>query len=194
MAKEVANKVENLVIYADGTFKLSGVIAAYPTLLRPKAIMDNPTPKYSVSILIPKETHAEAIAELRRFIKKACDDKKFGKLASDKVCLRDGEDLNSEAYEPYWRLNLSANESHAPVLRIHGERKDRSEDSDELEEVCVMGAKVQVLGSLYMQDNQYGKRANGNLIAVNFTGGSVTLELGAGAADDDDVWDVDDDL
>lgn len=195
MAKEIAKKVGKLTIYADGTFKVSDVVLAYPTLLRAKPVMDNPQPKFSLSALLPKETHADEIKALREFIQKACVEKKLGKLPSDKICLRDGDDLGKEVYEPFWRLNLSANETHPPVLRINGEKKTRSDDADELEEVCKSGNVAQVLCSLYLQDNQYGKRANCNIIAVNFSDEHVDIVLGGGVEDDDDIWgDEDEDL
>ena len=194
MAKEIAKKVGKLTIYADGTFKVGGVVLAYPTLLRAKPVMDNPQPKFTVAALLPKDTHDAEIKALREFIQKACTEKKLGKLPSDKICLRDGDDLGKEAYEPYWRLNMGANETHPPVLRINGEKKNRGDDADELEEVAKTGNVAQVLGSLYLQDNQYGKRANCNLIAVNFSDDFVEIALGGGAEDDDDIWEDDEDL
>lgn len=190
----VVKKEGGFTLYEDGRFKLSGVVLAYPTLIKPKQILDNPQPKYSVSILLDKKKHKDEIEALKEHIKKACVERKLGKLPSDKVCLRDGEDLGSEAYEPYYRLTASANEGYAPVLRILGEKKDRREDADEIEEVCVSGAKASVLCSLYLQDNQYGKRANANIIAVNFLDEKIDIEIGGGVGDDDDMWDDDDDL
>lgn len=191
MSKEIAKKVGKLIIYADGSFKIGGVILAYPTLLRAKPIMDNPTPKFTVGALLSKDTHGGEIQALRDFIQKVCADKKLGKLSSDKVCLRDGEDLGTEALESFWRLNMSANENYPPVLRINGEKKTRGDDSDELEEVCKSGNVAQVLGNLYLQDNQYGKRANCNLIAVNFSDKFVDIALGGGTVDDDGIWEDD---
>ena len=190
----IVKKVGGFTLYDDGRFKLTGVVLAYPTLIKPKAILENPKPKYSVSILLDKEKHKDEIDALKDHIKKACTDRKIGKLPSDKVCLRDGEDLGNEAYEPYYRLTASANDGYAPVLRILGEKKDRREDAEELEEVCVSGAKASVLCSLYLQDNQYGKRANANIVAVNFLDETVAIELGGGAGDDDEMWEDDDDL
>ena len=51
MAKEIAKKVGKLTIYADGTFKVGGVVLAYPTLLRAKPVMDNPQPKFTVAAM-----------------------------------------------------------------------------------------------------------------------------------------------
>lgn len=194
MAKQVEKKVGKLTIYTDGTFKVGGVVLAYPNVLRAKPIMDNPQPKFTVAALLSKDTHSDEIKALREFIQKSCTEKKLGKLPSDKVCLRNGDDLGIEAYEPYWRLNMSSNENYPPVLRINGEKKNRSDDSEELEEVCKSGNVGQVLGSLYLQDNQYGKRANCNLIAVNFSDEFVEITLGGGVEDDDDIWEDDDDL
>lgn len=204
MAKKTIKQLKNLTIYDDDgrkSFKLSGVVLAYPTVIEPKvsriAEAGSP-PKYSVAVLLPKETLAEEIKALRDFIlAEVKEHMKGAKLPSDKLCLRDGSDLGSEGYEPYWRLNLSANKDWPPSLRYRGQRLDREDvdDAGLLSELAVTGAHAQILGSLYLQDNQYGKRANGNLVAVNFVDGHTPLNLGSGAVtDDDDVWDDEDDL
>lgn len=202
MAKKPIKQLKNLTIYDDDgrkSFKLSGVVLAYPTVIEPKvsriAEAGSP-PKYSVAVLLPKDTLAEEIKALRDFIlAEVKEHMKGAKLPSDKLCLRDGNDLGSEGYEPYWRLNLSANKDWPPSLRYRGQRLDREDldDAGQLAELAVTGAHAQILGSLYLQDNQYGKRANGNLVAVNFVDGHTSLNLGTGAiTDDDDVWDDDD--
>lgn len=202
MAKKTIKQLKNLTIYDDDgrkSFKLSGVVLAYPTVIEPKvsriAEAGSP-PKYSVAVLLPKETLAEEIKALRDFIlAEVKEHMKGAKLPSDKLCLRDGSDLGSEGYEPYWRLNLSANKDWPPSLRYRGQRLDREDvdDAGQLAELAVTGTHAQILGSLYLQDNQYGKRANGNLVAVNFVDGHTPLNLGSGAiTDDDDVWDDDD--
>lgn len=204
MAKKTIKQLKNLTIYDDDgrkSFKLSGVVLAYPTVIEPKVSRiaeAGSQPKYSVAVLLPKETLAEEIKALRDFIlAEVKEHMKGAKLPSDKLCLRDGSDLGSEGYEPYWRLNLSANKDWPPSLRYRGQRLDREDvdDAGHLSELAVTGAHAQILGSLYLQDNQYGKRANGNLVAANFVDGHTPLNLGSGAiTDDDDVWDDEDDL
>lgn len=194
MAKEIDKKVGNLTIYSDGTFKLNGVVAAFPNVIVAKPVLDNPDPKFTVSILMDSDKFAEEIKALDEHIKKIATEKKLWPIASDKRCLRNGSDIGNEAYEGWHRLNMGANPNYPPVLRINGEKKSREEDRDELDEVVKHGAVVQVLGSIYTISNNYGKRASCNLVAINFTGKTVELSLGGGASDDDDVWSDDDDL
>lgn len=205
MSKQIIKQLKNLTIYDDDgrkSFKLGGVVLAYPTVIDPKVSRiaePGSPPKYSVAVLLPKATLAEEIKALRDFIlAEVKEHMKGAKLPSDKLCLRDGSDLGGEGYEPYWRLNLSANRDWPPSLRYRGQRLDREDEDDasHLEELAVTGAHAQIMGSLYLQDNQYGKRANGNLVAVNFLDGYTQLSLGTGAVsdDDDDVWDDGDDL
>jgi hypothetical protein len=148
-------------------------------------------------LILDKEENADAIAEIKAEINRIA--KEFPKIGAvalkkeDKRCLRDSD---REEYGD--AMVLSAN-NKGKILVLD---KSRQETTDEnlIYSGCRVNAKVEIWG----QDNDFGKRINSKLIAVQFAkddkafdGSHVSAEVAADGfeeLDADGFEELDDDM
>ncbi len=79
-----------------------------------------------------------------------------------KTCLVDGEEKDNEAYHEY--ITISASEKMRPaIVNRDGVTPVYEEDG-----TVYSGCYVNVILTLWAQDNQYGKRINANLRAIQY--------------------------
>lgn len=184
-ARTIVKKVENAILYSDGTIRIDGVRASFPHLDAPYS-KDGDKGKYGITGMLPKATHEAA----RNLVKKFIDDMMATnktKVASDKLFLKDGDDTAKEENEGMWLV--SANESRAPAVR---NRKGVKLDTDEISEMFYGGCWVNILIRPWYQDGQkvgkgFGKRINAGLVGVQFVRDDEPF--GEGRISDEDVWD-----
>lgn len=164
---------------------------SYLNVFKPKAITEGQDPKYSVSLLIPKEDKA-TLRKIRDAIeaeKKAGAAEKWkGKVPANlKTPLRDGDVERADEHPEYEGMYfLNASSSKKPILL--DETKEEILDQTELYSGCWGRANV----------NFYCFDVNGNRgIAVGLNalqkkrddeplGGMITVESAAADFDDDD--------
>ncbi|RZT02926.1 DUF2815 family protein [Cuneatibacter caecimuris] len=164
---------------------------SYLNVFKPKAITEGQDPKYSVSLLIPKEDKA-TLRKIRDAIeaeKKAGAAEKWkGKVPANlKTPLRDGDVERADEHPEYEGMYfLNASSSEKPILL--DETKEEVLDQTELYSGCWGRANV----------NFYCFDVNGNRgIAVGLNalqkkrddeplGGMITVESAAADFDDDD--------
>lgn len=187
--RTVLKKVENAVLYSDGTIRIDGVRASYPHLAEPFS-KDGEKGKYGITGIMPKETHRAAAKLVKSAIEEMMAANKT-KVATDKWYFKDGDNTDKEEYEGAWIV--SANESRAPAVRSRGGGKMTKE---EVEEAFYGGCWVNILIRPWYQDGQkvgkgYGKRINAGLVAVQFVRDDESF--GDGRIDDEGVWDEDGD-
>lgn len=180
--REIVTKVENAVLYSDGTILIKNVRASYAHLHTPQVgTNDDGTPskpQYSVVGLLPKQTHKAAVQLLTKRRDEILAEKKM-KIAKDKFCVKDGDDSDKEEYAGHW--TLSARETKKPALR----HKNKSKIEDKDGEVLYSGCFINMLVRLWPQDNKFGKRVNAGLSAVQFFKDGEPF--GEGRLSDDDL-------
>lgn len=147
--------------------------------------------KPGTKLILDPEIHAEAIAAIKNEIAKITNEElKGAKLPSDKYCLRNGDDLSRPEYEGMFVLSTSSTDR--PKL-IGRNKQILNPEDNEVYSGCYANAKV----SLWAQDNQYGRRINCNLIAIQFAKDGEALSgrhvSDAQAAEGFDSLDGDDD-
>lgn len=193
----VAKKVKNAILYTNGCVKLENVRFSFPHIAEPKAGESEdgkPTKaKFGVVSMLPKATHKEAKELLKEAILKLLASNQNAKVALDKWCLRNGDDMDREEYMGHFIV--SAREERRPSVR--NKRGEPVVEKDEIADMFYGGCWGSVLIRPWYQDGQkvgkgYGKRVNAGLVGVQFVRSGDPF--GEGRIDDTDAWDsVDDD-
>lgn len=164
--------------------KLKSVRLSYPALFEPKAGPEGGDPKYSASLLMDKDNNTPEIATMRGAILAVAkaqwgEDKvkwndtgtglklllSTGKVALVKVCLRDGEEKGGTAgYENVMFFSAS---SKLPVPMVD---KNPAIALTAATGKPYAGCYVNASVRLWAQDNNFGKRVNAQLQAIQFAG------------------------
>lgn len=193
MAREIAKRVKNAILYTDGCIRIDNVRASYPHLDKAWAKNDKDKKKYSITGLAPKETHEEAKKLLVEEINKLLTSSKIGKLASEHKFVRNGDDSGKDENEGHWIIKASENEGRRPTVR---DQKGRLVEIEDIAELIYPGCFVNILLRPWAQNNEHGKKINANLIGVQFA--KKGERFGEAPIDDEDAWDEvesdDDDL
>ena len=139
--------------------KLKNVRLSFPSLFR-KAVFNGDETKYEATFLINKSDPIvkEIQSEINRLIK---EDLKGSKLAEDRICFKDGDDIEYEGYKGCYSIK-AANKKRPMV--IDRDRTPLSEDDNRIYAGCYVNAIIE----LWVQNNAYGKRINANLHGVQF--------------------------
>ena len=158
--------------------KLHNVRLSFPSLFR-KAVFGGDETKYEGTFLLDKKTHAEVIKKIEAGIKAINADKHKGKtLASDKVCLKDGDTIDYDGYAG--NMSIKASSTKRPMV-IGTDRSPLTEDDGKPYAGCYVNAIVELWG----QKNQFGERVNANLLAVQFAKDGEPFGDGVTASVDD---------
>lgn len=168
--------------------KLQNVRLSFPSLFR-KAVFNGEETKYEATLLIDKETQDELYQKLKSGIaEKIKTDLKGAKLPADKLCLKDGDEIDYDGYAGHWSVKASNNKR--PMV-IDKDKTPLTQDDDRI----YAGCYVNVILELWAMDNQWGKRINANLLGVQFAkdGQPFADGVSASADDFDLVTDLDDD-
>jgi len=128
---------------------------------------DSGQKSYSINALISKTTEAgkDLYDKVQDLIDDAMD-AEWGsnkpRLKPDKFCLKDGDDEEYEGYKDHWYI--SARSSTRPkVIDADGKTPLAEEDGRPYS-----GSVCNVWIRIWVQDNEYGKRVNASLEAVQF--------------------------
>ena len=144
---------------------------SFPQIWRPKSFAATQPgqapsePKFSASVLIDKATGAAKIAEIRAAMKAVAEEKwGVGKVPKNvKYCLHDGDEKSDmDGYGPSVMYVSSSSAKKIPVVD-----KDLT-PLDESSGKPYAGCTALLLVNLWAQDNQFGKRINAGLRAVQF--------------------------
>jgi hypothetical protein len=168
--------------------KLSNVRLSFPSLFR-KAVFSGEETKYEGTFHIDKATQADKIAEIDAAIKAMVKDGlKGAKLPADKICLRDGDDVEYAGYAGH--MSIKASSSKRPMV-LDRDRSPLTEDDNRL----YAGSYVNAIIELWVQNNQWGKRINANLLGVQFyKDGEPFVDGESATADDFEAFDSDEDF
>lgn len=168
--------------------KLQNVRLSFPSLFR-KAVFQGEETKYEATMLISKENQDELYQKLKAGIaEKIKTDLKGTKLPADKLCLKDGDEIEYDGYAGHWSIKASNNKR--PMV-IDKDKSPLTQDDDRIYAGCYVNAIIE----LWAQNNGFGKRINANLLGVQFAkdGQPFADGVSASADDFDLVTDLDDD-
>lgn len=166
--------------------KLQNVRLSFPSLFR-KAVFSGEETKFEATFLLNKEDHADKIAEIDAAIKALIKENlKGANLKEDKICLKDGDDIDYAGYAGH--MSIKASNIKRPMV-LDRDRTPLSEDDNRLYAGCYVNAVIE----LWAQNNQWGKRINANLLGVQFFKDGEPFADGVSvSADDFEVFGDDD--
>lgn len=161
--------------------KLNNVRLSFPSLFQRAVFNGQPTDndKFEATFLIDKESQAELIEKIKSAIAtKIKDDLKGAKIASDKICLKDGDTVEYDGYQGHY--SIKAANRKRPLI-IDADKSPLTEDDNRLYAGCYVNAIIE----LWSQNNSYGKRINANLLGVQFAKDGEPFGDGVNASVDD---------
>jgi len=157
---------------------LKNVRLSFPSIFK-RETFQGEEGKFAATFLINKETHADVIEEIENAIKeKIKTDLKGAKLPADKICLKDGEDIEYAGYKGHYSIKASNNKR---PLVIDRDKTPLTEDDNKLYAGCYVNAIIE----LWTQSNSWGKRINANLLGVQFYADGEPFSDGVNASSDD---------
>jgi len=146
--------------------KLPQVRLSFPAIFTAEAFNEGQDAKYSCAYILDPSTDigAKTIKTLEAAIH-AVAEAKWGKNKipkSMKPCLNDGNDKDYNGYEDMMFITASNKTKPQVVIKKDGVNVEAT--PDEVYAGCYVNATI----TLWAQDNQYGKRVNANLRAIQF--------------------------
>jgi hypothetical protein len=182
--------------------KLTNVRLSFPELRKPKAFQEGQPAKYQATfILDPSDKEGAAqIKMLQKEIKNLLTQKYGNDIPKGfKLCLKDNakEEKAYAGYDGMWFI--TTNNETRPGLAGRDPRVPLPEDCHDT--MFYPGAYVNGTLTLWLQDNQWGKRVNANLRGVQYVrdgerfGGAAPVEAESefdviDGLDDDDSGDL----
>lgn len=171
--------------------KLEKVRLSFPSLFRERKFAPTDAKgSYSATFILDKKSNAQGIADVKRAIETLVREVFKGKHpGAQKVALRDGSEKADTAGYGDGVMFVNARTDKRPQV-VARDLSPLTEEDDK----CLAGDYVNATIELWAQDNQYGKRINAKLRAVQFV--KTGERFGEGAvvinkefvplADDDD--------
>jgi len=122
-----------------------------------------------ITLVLEAKKHADKIAEVKAAINATINNnpklkkaKENEKLGPDRLCLRKATDDQTKYLEG--NIILKAGNPRPPLVLFPDGKTTMHEDNNAIYSGCYVNAKIEIWG----QDNNYGKRINAKLIAVQF--------------------------
>lgn len=156
---------------------------SFPSLFQ-KASFDGKEGKYEATLLFPK-TDTKTYDAIMAAIEECKKENKL-KVASDKLFIKDGDDIEYDGYAGMWAVKASNNKRPTTINR------DRT-PLVEADEVLYAGCYVNAIVEPWGQNNKFGKRVNANLLGIQFVKDGESFGDGGTSASVDDFEDIDDD-
>jgi hypothetical protein len=152
--------------------KVTEARLSFPDIWRPKAIKSGKgepgEPKYSCHFLLDKKEHADQIKSLKQAIF-ALAKEKWGEKTKEMitkgkvtVCLHEGSDKDYDGYSEE-NMFLSASSGKRPTI-VDRDKTALAEDDRRPYGGCYVNGIVR----LWVQDNNFGKRVNAELLGIQF--------------------------
>tara|TARA_R110000803_G_scaffold116981_1_gene185534 strand:+ start:5742 stop:6278 length:537 start_codon:yes stop_codon:yes gene_type:complete len=138
--------------------QLKNVRLSFPSIFK-KAVFKGVEGKFEATLLLDK-ADKKTKKKLDEVIEAAIKEAKV-KVPSDKRCIKDGDDAEYDGYEGMW--SVKASNSKRPTL-INRDKGQIVEEDDVLYAGCYVNAIIDI----WIQNNEFGKRANANLYGLQF--------------------------
>lgn len=141
--------------------KMQAVRLSFPSLFNTAKFGGEDTGKYEATFVLDKVEHAEVIAGIKAQIDRLMKEELKSKVPSDKLCLKDGDEMGRPEFEGKYTIKASTKKRPLVINR------DKSPIT-ESDNVIYAGCYVNAIVSLWAQNNNYGKRINAQLDGVQF--------------------------
>lgn len=141
--------------------QLKAVRLSFPSLFQMGSFGGDSTGKYEATFVLDKKEHAAVIAQIEAESARMQKEDLKAKISSDKICLKDGDDLGRPEFEG--KMTIKASTKKRPLV-IDRDKTPITEEDNKVYAGCYVNAIV----SLWSQNNQYGKRINAQLDGVQF--------------------------
>lgn len=142
-------------------FKIASARLSFPALFQTAKFGGEDTGKYECTLILDKVQHAEVIKAMGAAIANMMKDELKGKIPSEKIALKDGDE--SDRPEFAGKMTLKVSSKRRPLVI----NRDKSPIT-EADNVVYAGCYVNAIVSLWAQNNQWGKRINGSLEGIQF--------------------------
>ena len=170
--------------------KIQAARLSFPNLFNTAKFGGEDTGKYEATFVLDKVEHAETIASIKAQIERLMKEELKSKVPSDKLCLKDGDEMGRPEFEGKYTIKASTKKRPLVINR------DKSPIT-ESDNVIYAGAYVNAIVSLWAQNNTWGRRINAQLDGVQFCrdgepfgdGGVSVNEFDAFGGDADDDFD-----
>lgn len=163
--------------------KLANVRLSFPSLFNTAKFGGEDTGKYEATFVLDKVEHAETIAQLKKHIETLMKTELKAKIPSDKICLKDGDEMGRPEFEGKYTIKASAKRRPLVINR------DKSPIT-ESDNVIYAGAYVHAIISLWAQNNSWGRRINAQLDGVQFYADGEPFGDGGISVDEFDAFDA----
>ena len=170
-------------------FKLNNVQINFPSLYEHAIFPGNTTGKYECTVLIKKGSENEKI--IRNELLN--DPTKPSQIKTPLALLKDGDDHrdNKNDYEYYkGHFYFKLSNKNRPVTVDQGGNPIAAADGDHPSGRFYSGCVVNLIGSIWWQNNDFGKHARANLLGVQLV--DANTEPFMGASEKVEVSDFDD--
>ena len=157
---------------------------SFPSLFQQAVFGGEATGKYEATFILDKAEHAETIKSIKAVITEMQKDVLKGKLAADKICLKDGDE--QERPEFAGKMTIKTSTKKRPLV-IARDKSPIVEDDN----IVYAGCYVNAIFSLWPQNNNYGKRINAQLDGVQFNKDGTPFGDGGLSVDAFDAFDDD---
>lgn len=163
---------------------LKNVRLSFPAIWQKNTKFGGDNAKYEATFLIDKTTQADLIKKIEEKIEAIQKENKV-KVSKDKQCLKDGDEADYDGYAN--QMSFKAANSKRPTL-LDRDKTALVEDDGKPYAGCYVNASVQ----LWVQNNDWGKRVNANLLGIQFAKDGE--HFGAGDLDVSGDFDEEDDF
>lgn len=146
---------------------ITNVRLSFPKLFKAESIGGG-APRYSCSLLIDKGD--PQLKKINSLLKGIVDEKFGGKLASDKLPIRDGADRDYDGYENAYYLSCARSEASGRPTIVDRDKSPLTAEDGKPYGGCYVNAVVRFYSQNGKGDkpNDYGKRINCSLEIVQF--------------------------
>jgi hypothetical protein len=141
--------------------KMQGVRLSFPSLFNTSKFGGADTGKYEATFILDKKTHKAVIADIIKVIDALSKEELKSKVPSDKLCLKDGDEMGRDEYQGMYTLKASTKKRPLVIGR------DQSPIT-ESDNAVYAGCYVNAIVTIWAQNNQFGKRINAQLDGVQF--------------------------
>jgi hypothetical protein len=149
--------------------KLDNVRLSFPDIWKAKSVQKDGEPKFGAQFLLDKKEHAELIQQVKKTLWAAAVGH-FGKDEAKKLydkdklhlCLHEGSEKDYDGYDES-NMYISSSSSKRPLI-VDRDKTPLAEEDRKPYAGCYVNAVVRI----WVQDNQFGKRVNAELMAIQF--------------------------
>lgn len=161
--------------------KMQAVRLSFPSLFNTAKFGGEDTGKYEATFVLDKVEHAEVIAGIKAQIERLMKEELKSKVPSDKLCLKDGDEMGRPEFEGKYTIKASTKKRPLVINR------DKSPIT-ESDNVIYAGCYVNAIVSLWAQNNTFGRRINAQLDGVQFCRDGEAFGDGGVSADEFDAF------